>query len=288
MNWFYAEHGQKHGPISDGELISLAEKGSLRAETLIWREGMPNWEKLGSVRPDLVSSPGAARFGGVELSEQSKNLLVQRMREGVLADAGGTGVRYVGFWWRFLAFIIDAIIFWVVQQMVLVTASMAGMRVTFVYQPSGPGTSLSMEMVDWTIQAILLVMQAVYYTWTTARFGGTPGKLALGFKVVTATGSSVGWGRSFGRWAAGSVLNFVILSFIILVPVGLVFFLGMGGLQGLKNLESGTMPGIWALGMLVAMMVGTLAGSFPWWMAALDSQKRALHDRICATRVVWK
>ena len=35
-----------------------------------------------------------------------------------------------------------------------------------------------------------------------------------------------------------------------------------------------------------AMGLSLLTGTVGFWMAAFDSEKRALHDRLCATRVV--
>jgi len=42
----------------------------------------------------------------------------------------------------------------------------------------------------------------------------------------------------------------------------------------------------WALRRYLAMGLSLLTGTVGFWMAAFDKQKRALHDRICATRVV--
>jgi hypothetical protein len=55
-----------------------------------------------------------------------------------------------------------------------------------------------------------------------------------------------------------------------------------------QKMESGGVAAFWILGMILAGVIGTIAGGFPWWMAGPDKEKRALHDRICATRVVWK
>ena len=42
----------------------------------------------------------------------------------------------------------------------------------------------------------------------------------------------------------------------------------------------------WALRRYFAMGLSLLTGTVGFWMAAFDQEKRALHDRICATRVV--
>src|SRR6266496_1905513 len=44
MNWYYAEAGQQRGPVSDAELSGLVQAGTVRDDTLVWREGMADWQ----------------------------------------------------------------------------------------------------------------------------------------------------------------------------------------------------------------------------------------------------
>jgi hypothetical protein len=48
--WHYTRDGEKHGPVSDAELRQLAANGSLQPDDLIWKEGMTDWRKAGSVK----------------------------------------------------------------------------------------------------------------------------------------------------------------------------------------------------------------------------------------------
>lgn len=41
--WFYESNGERVGPVSAGEILSLSRNGSIRAETLVWRDGLGNW-----------------------------------------------------------------------------------------------------------------------------------------------------------------------------------------------------------------------------------------------------
>ena len=43
MNWYYANAGQPVGPISDADFQSLVQAGTVKPDTLVWREGMANW-----------------------------------------------------------------------------------------------------------------------------------------------------------------------------------------------------------------------------------------------------
>jgi hypothetical protein len=53
--WFTAISGKQEGPFSDARLRDLITAGSVRADTLVWCQGMSNWAKAGEI-PGLMSS----------------------------------------------------------------------------------------------------------------------------------------------------------------------------------------------------------------------------------------
>jgi hypothetical protein len=57
--WFFAFQGQQHGPYPERQFRQLITTGTVTAETLVWTEGMANWQKAGDV-PGLFSGPPAA------------------------------------------------------------------------------------------------------------------------------------------------------------------------------------------------------------------------------------
>lgn len=52
MVWYYAEGNQQRGPLSDAEFDEMIENGRIGRETLVWRDGMENWQSLAIVRPN--------------------------------------------------------------------------------------------------------------------------------------------------------------------------------------------------------------------------------------------
>jgi GYF domain 2 len=56
-NWFYAANGQQQGPFPDAQLRDLVASGTVRADTLVWTEGMAGWQKAGEV-PGLMADAG--------------------------------------------------------------------------------------------------------------------------------------------------------------------------------------------------------------------------------------
>lgn len=61
-HWYYALHGQQAGPVDEAALRSLIGQGVVHNETLLWREGMPDWLPLARVpdapRPFPAAAPG--------------------------------------------------------------------------------------------------------------------------------------------------------------------------------------------------------------------------------------
>lgn len=61
--WFYAEgNRQQRGPLASEELIALYTSSRIGLDTLVWRDGLPQWQPLRSVADEigLVIAPAAA------------------------------------------------------------------------------------------------------------------------------------------------------------------------------------------------------------------------------------
>ncbi len=56
-NWFFAANGQQQGPYPEAQFRDLIANGSVRADTLVWTEGMAGWQKAADV-PGLMASAG--------------------------------------------------------------------------------------------------------------------------------------------------------------------------------------------------------------------------------------
>ena len=66
-SWFYASEGQQQGPYPEIQLREFIARGTITADTLVWTEGMANWQRAGDI-PGLVSGasgpPAMPRPGG--------------------------------------------------------------------------------------------------------------------------------------------------------------------------------------------------------------------------------
>jgi hypothetical protein len=71
-SWFYASEGQQQGPYPEIQFRGLIAAGAVRADTLVWTEGMAGWQKAGEVSGLMsggsLGPPAVPRFGGPPMS----------------------------------------------------------------------------------------------------------------------------------------------------------------------------------------------------------------------------
>ena len=59
MQWFFLSDTQEQVPVSEEQMASLVQTGVIRSNTMIWREGMPQWVSCSEVKPELFAQPQA-------------------------------------------------------------------------------------------------------------------------------------------------------------------------------------------------------------------------------------
>ncbi len=256
MEWYYAEAGQRVGPLPEAEFRALCETGKVGAEQLVWTAGMPGWQPLGTLPRPVAATPipGDVRctecngafspdelvaFQTARVCGGCKDVFFQRLREQGIAGAVQAVRRFGGFWIRVLARMIDGAILWAFFLVLIFIWEAAMRRILF-----NPTRATASDFVTvWAGFGVIYLLSTaalfVYESWFLSRRGATPGKLAVGLRVVRADGGSLSLKRSMGRSLA------------------------------------------YLLNSMVPLAIGFI-------MAGLDEEKRALHDRICDTRVVYR
>jgi uncharacterized RDD family membrane protein YckC len=259
MNWYYVDAGKQAGPVDDTQLQQLAGSGAIQPETLIWREGMANWQpyrEVAGASPTMPSAPpvaGAApvavaanetvcaecgrifdvantiQFGNLRLCAGCKPVFMQKLAEGAKLNTGA--MNYAGFWTRFGAVFVDGILLFVLNTGINLIAGL-GINNSI---GNASGGKLVLQLVLFLAQIGIAV---TYETVMIGKYGATLGKMACKIKVVTADGGRVSYLRAFGRYWSKQLSAIICLAGYI--------------------------------------------------MAAFDDERRALHDRICNTRVVFK
>lgn len=118
-------------------------------------------------------------------------------------SAGETSVRYAGFWIRFVAFVIDAIILNIAFGIITEILGLEGGNV-FGADPDeiafGSATALSL-IGQWLYEALM----------TSSSTQATVGKMALNIKVTDLEGGRITFGRATGRHFAKYVSAIILL-----------------------------------------------------------------------------
>jgi uncharacterized RDD family membrane protein YckC len=159
------------------------------------------------------SSPDElAHFGDHLVCQNCKAGYAQKLREGVTPAAfGAPQLEYGGFWIRVLAAILDGMILTVgnyILQLLVWRPLLPASQI----QPGTPPAEMFRAMLGTAgiVSLINLAINCAYETLFIAKLGATPGKMALGLKVVRADGGPVEMGRAFGRYFA-KFLSTIIL-----------------------------------------------------------------------------
>jgi hypothetical protein len=147
-SWFYASEGQQQGPYPEIQLRELIARRTITADTLVWTEGMANWQRAGDV-PGLVSGgsgpPTMPRPGGPPTSAGGRG--------------GGSLSIDFGIWdfvWRSLA-LVFGLMFIIPGPWVLVWY--IKWLVPCVRVPGRPNLSFmgeAMTVVPWWFGAVVL------------------------------------------------------------------------------------------------------------------------------------
>lgn len=218
MEWYYANEGNRIGPVTAEAFEAAIKDAKVKPETLVWTNGFEAWQPWSAVA-DQTAACGASggRFlrrdmvpyeGGFIASEH-KEAYFQRMREGVVQP---TGMEYGGFWVRFVAKFVDGLVNWVIGQGANLLLAFAFFG-AFLFQPK-----VSQQGVDAgrliAFQALAFIVGIAiglsYYYFFVSRYQATPGKMALGLKIVRADGSRLTRGRIIGRYFAEMVSSMVL------------------------------------------------------------------------------
>jgi uncharacterized RDD family membrane protein YckC len=172
---------------------------------------------------------------------------------------------YVGFWKRVLAALIDAAIGWVVFPVTLPTMQLSLERRTVL------------PMLIWSL------LWTVLWLYLVVHFGGTPGKLVIGARIVDAQGRFLSWGKAVLR-----VLLSLIISFNHLLQMHAVVTGYPDSAPHLSLLEIGKLLHEYgqpytSIGTILALLIYVDIG-----VILTNPRKRALHDYIAGSYVITR
>ncbi len=215
--WYYLEGSEQVGPVSEEQFQAKVLDGSINEQTLVWQQGMADWQPYGQQASPQSSSPatvgttlcpncGASVSRGdliiidqVSVCPHCKEDYVQRIKEGLTPT--GQHYDYGGFWIRFGAKFVDGLI-------------TGGVQIGFNFMI---GIVMATTQNETAAVSAYIIMQIVtiafnlfYYVFFVGKYQATPGKMACGLRIITADGGRVTYLRAFGRMFAEGLSGMIL------------------------------------------------------------------------------
>ncbi|WP_337244523.1 RDD family protein [Luteimonas sp. gir] len=248
-DWFYADATHvRRGPVPATELLRLYQARQIDDRTLVWRDGLAEWVPLDAVRGEFASAgspaPAASEWTLEALAPTQSDVdsapapgdawrpVTESAHAAAITAAGpaasgspyapptapvarvdtvvhGGEVVYAGFWKRVAAYLIDGLIVGVIGMVIggLAIAVLGGI----IAVGSDSATGIAIVLVQLLSNLLSIAAGALYYAWFHASASmATPGKMAVGIKVVRTTGERISLLRGIGRYFS-TILSALIL-----------------------------------------------------------------------------
>jgi len=261
MNWYYAKAGQQAGPVDEAQLDSLLNSGQIDSATLVWREGMAGWQPHGEARPSAPQGMAAAAPAAMGRAAAA----VGETNEAVCAECGK--------------------IFPIENTIQYRNARVcAGCKPVFM-QKLAEGARIGGEMA---YAGVLTRFGAVVLDGIIMVVASTVIKLAAGFTFLQALGTQP-TDRTVLLLGLGLVQGVLAIGYEVIMIGKYGATLGKMAVKiRVVTAEGGRVSYGRALGRYFAKILSWVVCGIGYIMAAFDEEKRALHDRICNTRVITR
>jgi uncharacterized RDD family membrane protein YckC len=260
MQWYYAEQGRQVGPLDEAALDNLVAAGIVRDDTLVWREGMGSWTSHASMRGprNAGHSPVAAPAAPVAVMTQ------------VCGECGKP------FWLGDLVPIGPAYICAACKPIFLQRLREGGGQALGALHYAGFWIRLVARVIDGVLLTIVRFAVLLPLGLTSSVFptAGTPTQNLAGPLRVAAFSSLL-----------ALVINLAYEAYFVSARGATIGKMVLG-LKVVRADGTKVSTGL-AVGRYFGMLVSDFTLLIGYVVAAFDSEKRALHDRMCDTRVVY-
>jgi uncharacterized RDD family membrane protein YckC len=253
MQWYYAVGKEQKGPVTEEEFQALVDEGKIKSKTLVWNPNMANWDEYARV---MTGGAGIDREAGAA-GDSEKSFCSECGR----AFSREEMIRYGDSW------------------------VCAGCKPIFVQKlKEGMTVSGAMEYAGFWIR-----FGAKFIDWIIVGAANTILSFAAGLIIFPALSSP--------KSLSTLILPFILQFFQIAIAAAYTtWFLGKYAATpgkmacGIKVVtgDGDRVSYLRAFGRYFAEMISAIILCIGFIMAAFDEQKRALHDRICDTRVIRK
>ena len=254
MTWYYADGSRQVGPLTDAEFDNLVQSGVIRGDMLVWREGLPQWQPCSQVRGSQPTTTPAT--GGLVCRECGKIFPPDEVVQfGAVWVCGGC-------------------------KPVFLQKLKEGATVDTVLNYAGFWIRFGAQFIDGIILGVVNFVISL-----------------LGMGVIFGSVMASGH-KADGAASAVAMILAQLVIFAIQITIQMsyeTFFIGkFGATPGkmackLKVVQPDGSPITYgrAFGRFWGKQLSTLTLCIGYMMAGFDKEEhRALHDRICNTRVI--
>lgn len=249
MEWYFIQDGEQVGPFTDEEFAQHVSDGTITADTLVWNETMDDWCRQDELSASPPSQPDEAQ-----------------PRNGVCGECGNTFPNDD-------MIVIAGVSVCAACKPIALQKVREGVDLPNVMNYAGFWVRFAAKFIDGIILGVLNAATGVIFTGVAAVMGGKDAPLIM---------------------IGASMLNMLLN--LLVGAAYTTYFLGSRGATlgkmacGLRVvMADGTKISYGrAFGRHFAEMLSAITLMIGYIIAAFDSEKRALHDHICGTRVITK
>jgi Predicted membrane protein/domain len=235
MEIWIGRDGERHGPYKEEDVRAWLRSGQVSRDDLAWHEGLADWQPLSALFPDEAhnAAPPAGNPYSAPVAPMEN---LPQTTAAALED-------HAGFWKRVAAYILDAILLYIVLKVVgapfgLSAADAAAQATMKQEMLSGAGFMQAYEHYYTAMAHYNLITTAVGWLYfaicESSAWQATIGKLALGIRVTDLQGRRISFLRALGRYGAKFISA-------IILGIGFIMVAFTRRKQGLHDLIAGTL-----------------------------------------------
>jgi uncharacterized RDD family membrane protein YckC len=235
MEIWIGRDGERHGPYKEDDVRQWLRSGQVSPKDLAWYEGLADWQPLSVLFPNELLRNAPAP-GNPYTAPAAPLMPLPQTTAAALED-------YAGFWKRVAAFILDGIVLYIPNLIIMKSmgsdAAQATMTQAILAAPGDPHAMMTAYGHFYSAMAAASLITTLL-TWLyfalceSSAWQATLGKLALGIRVTDLQGNRISFLRALGRYPAK------LLSGIILY-VGFLMVAWTERKQGLHDLICSTL-----------------------------------------------
>ena len=226
--WYYADAGgQRHGPFSADELAGHVRHARLGPASLVWREGLEDWQPLSTVATELDLQFDTMVAPATELAIPAADAPYAPPAADLASfqPVVAGHLVHAGLWKRFAASCIDSVVTTIISYALMIPLMLIGVGVMGAGGSDNPFAAGAGIASMLAIYPILFLAPCIYFGWMqSSSLQASLGKLAVGIKVARTDGQRMGFWRGFLRSLGYLVFTMVTCGLGVLISGLMVAF----------------------------------------------------------------